>query len=56
MLLEFSGRRRCSQPVHAGGGDADVVARRRRYYKTQIDGQLSFEDLVKLAGKGGHRR
>ena len=28
-----------------------MVARRRRYYKTQIDGQLSFEDLVGLAGK-----
>ena len=28
-----------------------MVARRRRYYKTQIDGQLSFEDLLELAGK-----
>ena len=28
-----------------------MVARRRRYYKTQIDGQLSFEDLAELAGK-----
>ena len=28
-----------------------MTARRRRYYKTQIDGQLSFEDLERLAAQ-----
>ena len=49
--LRSTCRRHPARPDHPGRGDPGVVARRRRYYKTQIDGQLSFEDLVGLVGR-----
>src|SRR6266446_2320396 len=38
-------------PGVRGGGEPAVVAKRRRDYFKHVEGQLSFEDLLKLAEK-----
>src|SRR5271166_5129796 len=49
MPLDVSSGHGPARPGTRGGGEPEVVAKRRRDYFKHVEGQLSFEDLLKLA-------